>query len=82
MALPDLNHGALELILGMAGIAEVRASTDQPAAKLVLDFKQYGKPVHLELTMDQVIAYIGPARPPAAAQLDDPGPLIDIGLTK
>ena len=61
-----LNNGILDTVLTFLGVKEIKASTDTPSAKLTIEFKQWGKPKRLELTIQEIIS--------AITQGADPGP--------
>jgi len=61
-----INQDILAMVLGILGIKDIRAATNDPQAKINITFKRQGKLVELNLTLQEIIEAIQSSDPASA----------------
>ena len=69
----SLNNGILDTVLSFLGVTGITATTDTPAAKLTIQFTQWGKPKTIDLTIQEIVNSLtqGPNQGRTAAPAGD-----------
>jgi len=65
-----IKQDILATVLGILGIKDIRAATNNPQAKINLTFKRQGRLVELNLTLQEIIEAVQGSDPESA---DRPG---------